>query len=260
MKPVLFDSHINLHGEQYDSDREEVLTRARELGVSRFISICDKLENFTVIRDLTEKHDDMWCSVGVHPHYAKDYSELDENELIKIAQDPKVCAVGESGLDLHYGYSDIDLQEKSFRKHISAARQSSLPIIIHSREADELMGNILEDEMTKGRFQPLMHCYTSGMQLAERAMKLDAYFSISGIISFKKADDVRAVALEMPLNRVILETDCPYLAPMPYRGRRNEPAYLLEVCRSFAELRGMTVEEMANLTTENCLRLFGRVK
>lgn len=258
MKPILFDSHVNLHGEQYDDDREDVLVRAREAGVSRFISICDKLDNFPSIRELTGKHADMWCSVGVHPHYAKDYNELTAQQLVQLADDEKVVAIGETGLDLHYGYSDIALQEASFRKHICAARDTGLPLIVHSREADDLMGDILEDEMSNGNFQPLMHCYTSGAELAKRAEKLDAYFSISGILSFKKADDVRSVASEMPLNRVILETDCPYLAPMPYRGRRNEPAYLTEVCKAFAELKGLSYEEVAKLTTENCLRLFGR--
>ncbi len=255
----LFDSHINLHGEQYDDDRDEVLVRARELGVNRFISICDKMDNFCKIREFTGRHDDMWCSVGVHPHYAKDYSDLTSDELVELAQDPKVCGIGETGLDLHYGYSEIELQEASFRKHIAAARETNLPLIVHSREADELMGNILEEEMQKGRFQPLMHCYTSGVKLAKRAIELDAYFSVSGILSFKKANDVRAVAEIMPLDRIILETDCPYLAPTPYRGRRNEPAYLVDVCRAFAEYRGLTMEEAAQLTTENCMRLFGRV-
>lgn len=258
MKPILFDSHVNLHGEQYDDDREDVLVRAREAGVSRFISICDKLDNFPSIRELTGKHADMWCSVGVHPHYAKDYNELTAQQLVQLADDEKVVAIGETGLDMYYGYSDIALQEASFRKHISAARDTGLPLIVHSREADDLMGDILEDEMSSGNFQPLMHCYTSGAYLAKRAEKLDAYFSISGILSFKKADDVRSIASEMPLNRVVLETDCPYLAPMPYRGRRNEPAYLTEVCKAFAELRGLSYEEVAKLTTENCLRLFGR--
>ncbi len=260
MNPILFDSHINLHGEQYNEDRDEVLLRAREAGVSRFISICDKLENFPTIRKLTGEHNDMWCSVGVHPHYAKDYETLTSQELIELANDEKVCGIGETGLDLHYGYSDIQLQEAAFRKHIHAARETQLPLIVHSREADDLMGDILEEEMKKGKFQPLMHCYTSGADLARRASKLDAYFSVSGILSFKKAEDVRAVALEMPLDRVILETDCPYLAPTPYRGRRNEPAYLTEVCKAFADLRGLSFEEVAKLTTENCLRLFGRVQ
>lgn len=257
-KPILFDSHINLHGEQYEEDRQEVLARAREAGVTRFISICDKLENYPVIKALTDENDDMWCSVGVHPHYAKDYAQLTSADLIEKAADLKVCGIGETGLDLHYGYSDIELQKESFIKHIAAARETGLPLIVHSREADELMGDILEAEMKKGKFQPLMHCYTSGMELAKRAMALDAYFSISGIVSFKKADDVRAVAMEMPLDRVILETDCPYLAPTPYRGRRNEPAYLTEVCKAFADLRGLSIEETAQLTTDNCLRLFGR--
>ncbi len=257
---TLFDSHINLHGDVYDDDRNTVVQRARDAGVTRFISICDKLENFDKIKNFSKTHQGMWCSVGVHPHYAKEYPDLVAQDLIDRSTDLNVCGIGETGLDLHYGYSEIDDQIRNFKEHIFAAQETELPLIVHTREADERTGDILEEEYKKGKFSILMHCYTSGPELAKRASALGAYFSVSGILTFKKAEDVRAVAKEFPLDRVILETDCPYLAPVPHRGRRNEPAYLVHVCERFAELRGMTSTEMAQVTTENALRLFGRTQ
>ncbi|MEM8921577.1 MAG: TatD family hydrolase [Pseudomonadota bacterium] len=255
---MLFDSHVNLHGEAYEEDRAEVMARARDADVTRFIGICDKIENFAAIRDIARGEPNMWCSVGAHPHYAKDHLDLTAEQLIEACQDQIVCGVGETGLDFHYGYSPEDDQVRVFQAHIDAAREAKLPLIVHTREADDLTGDILEREMARGAFQPLLHCYTGGPRLAERARDLDAYFSVSGIVSFKRADDVRSVVMDMPLDRVILETDCPYLAPTPHRGRRNEPAYLVDVCRAFADLRGLDYEEAAKLTTDNCLRLFGR--
>ena len=256
--PMLFDSHVNLHGETYQDDLYEVMQRARDVGVTRFVAICDRLDNFEEVRAIAHNEDGMWCTAGVHPHYAKDFPSLNAKELIEICKDPIVVGVGETGLDLHYGYSPLEDQVRAFREHIAASRDTGLPLIVHSREADDLMGDILEEEMAKGEFQPLMHCYTSGPELARRAANLGAYFSVSGIMTFKKAQDVRDIAQEMPLDRVILETDCPYLAPVPHRGRRNEPSYLPDICKAFAELRGLDVAEMADLTTNNCLRLFGR--
>lgn len=260
MKPTLFDSHINLHGDVYDDDREEVMARARAAGVERFISICDKIENFETIKAFSKSQANMWCTVGVHPHYAKDHRDLTSEQLIKLASDPVVCGIGETGLDFHYGYSPEDEQVQSFRAHIEASRTTGLPLVVHTREADELTGDILEEETRRGAFPILMHCYTSGQELADRAAALGAYFSVSGIVTFKKADDVREVSLSFPLDRVILETDCPYLAPTPHRGRRNEPSYLTHICESFAELRGVSPETMAEQTTQNCLKLFGRTQ
>ena len=253
---LLIDTHVNLHGDTYDEDRNEVLERARDAGIGAFVSICDRLDNFEKIHNLTLSQSDMWCSVGVHPHHAKDYNDLSAELLVSLSERNKVCAIGETGLDLHYGYSPLDDQEASFRAHIEASRQTQKPLIIHTREADDLTGDILETEMAKGRFQPLMHCYTSGMRLAERAIDLGAYFSISGIVTFKKAQDVRDVVSIMPLDRIVLETDCPYLAPMPHRGRRNEPAYLTHICNYVADLKGMDSDELAALTTQNAKNLF----
>jgi len=195
----------------------------------------------------------------VQPHYEKDFWSLAAETLVREAADPKVCAIGETGLDQHYGYSEIVLQERSFVEHIHAARETGLPLVVHTREADDLTGDILEREYARGPFRILMHCYTAGERLARRAMDLDAFFSVSGILSFKSATDVRAVLAAVPIERIILETDCPYLAPIPHRGRRNEPAYLVDVCKAYAAHRGLEFEEAARLTTANALNLFNRV-
>jgi len=255
---MLFDTHVNLHAEQFAVDLPDVLARARAAGVARFVAICDRLDRFPAVKAIAQANDDITCSVGVHPHYAKDFWSLEARTLVEEARDPKVCAIGETGLDQHYGYSDVVLQERSFVEHIHAARETGLPLVVHTREADDLTGDLLEREYKRGAFRILMHCYTGGERLAKRALDLDARFSVSGILSFKGATDVRGVMAQVPLDRIILETDCPYLAPVPHRGRRNEPAYLVDVCRSFAEHRGMSFEEAADLTTRNAIDLFGR--
>jgi TatD DNase family protein len=255
---MLFDTHVNLHAEQYGGDLPDVLARARAAGVTRFVTICDRLDRYLAVREIAHTNDDIVCSVGVHPHHAKDFWSLQAKTLVDEARDPKVCGIGETGLDQHYGYSDIVLQERSFVEHIQAARETGLPLIVHTREADDLTGDILEREYRRGPFTILMHCYTAGERLAQRAMDLGAYFSVSGILSFKGASDVRAVMARVPLDRIVLETDCPYLAPVPHRGRRNEPAYLVDVCRAFAEDRGITFDEAARMTTETALKLFRR--
>jgi len=195
----------------------------------------------------------------VHPHHAKDFQDLEATTLIEESQHIKVVAIGESGLDFHYNYSDEASQIANFRRHVEASRQTGLPLIIHSREADELMGDILEEEMAKGAFQPLLHCYTGGLKLAQRALKLGAFFSVSGILSFKKAHNVRDVISQIPIDKVILETDCPYLAPMPHRGRRNEPAFLTDVCVAYANLMGLEDAEARKRTEANALTLFSKV-
>lgn len=257
---MLFDTHVNLHAEQFAHDLEDVLARARAAGVSRFITICDRLDRFPAVKAIAQANSDIACTVGVHPHYAKDFWSLEARTLVEEARDPMVCGIGETGLDQHYGYSDIVLQERSLVEHIAAARETQLPLVVHTREADDLTGDILEREYARGSFPLLMHCYTAGERLAMRALDLGAYFSVSGILSFKSATDVRNVIAKLPLDRLILETDCPYLAPMPHRGRRNEPAFLPDVCRAFAEQRGLSVEEAAHITTQNALALFRRVQ
>jgi TatD DNase family protein len=255
---MLFDTHVNLHAEQFAADLPDILTRAREAGITRFVTICDRLDKYPAVKAIADANDDITCTVGVHPHYAKDFWSLEAKTLVEEARDPKVVGIGETGLDQHYGYSDIVLQERSFVEHIQAARETGLVLVVHTREADDLTGDILEREYRRGPFRILMHCYTGGERLAQRALDLGARFSVSGILSFKGASDVRNVMAEVPLDRIILETDCPYLAPVPHRGRRNEPAYLVDVCRAFAEHRGMTFEDAAALTTRNAIELFVR--
>jgi TatD DNase family protein len=255
---MLFDTHVNLHAEQFAGDLPDILARARAAGVTRFVTICDRLDKYPAVKAIADANDDITCSVGVHPHYAKDFWSLEAKRLVEEARDPKVVGIGETGLDQHYGYSDIVLQERSFVEHIHAARETGLVLVVHTREADDLTGDILEREYRRGPFRILMHCYTGGERLARRAMDLGARFSVSGILSFKGASDVRNVMAKIPLDRIILETDCPYLAPVPHRGRRNEPAYLVDVCRAFAEHRGMTFEDAAALTTRNAVDLFER--
>jgi len=254
---MFIDSHVNLHHEQYAEDLEATLARARGAGICAMLTICDKLENWPRVQAIARTNPDIWCSVGVHPHYAKDYSDLSPQTLIDLAQtESKVIGIGECGLDRYYEHSPIEAQLPVFRAHIKASRETGLPIIIHTRDADEIMGDVLEEEYAKGAFPILLHCYTSGAELARRALALGAYFSMSGIMTFKAAGSVRAVALELPVDRVIVETDCPYLSPIPYRGRRNEPAYVKEVLAFFAELRDLSFDDAARQTTENFYRLF----
>lgn len=255
----MFDTHVNLHGEAFAEDLDEVLDRARAAGVRRFLAICDRYDNFPAVRAIAERHADIWCSVGVHPHHAKDFTGLTAATLISESAHPKVVAIGETGLDFHYGYSPAPDQVRSLREHIAAARSTDLPLILHIREADGIMADILEEEYARGPFRPLLHCYTGGPDLCQRALKLGAYVSVSGILSFKSARDVRAVIADVPLERLILETDCPYLAPVPMRGRRNEPAYLPHVAEALAVVKGLDAAQVKAVTTANAERLFSKV-
>ena len=256
---MLFDTHINLHGETYDDDRCEVIERARTAGIRYFLSICDKPDNIDRIAEITAANTDMWRSVGCHPHYAKDHTAMTAEWLSIQTRKPDVVAVGETGLDNHYGYSEQVDQQAVFQTQIEVAQETGLPLIVHTRQADEKTGDMLETASKIKPFKILMHCYTSGETLARRAMELGAYFSVSGIVTFKAAHDVRHVAALFPPDRVILETDCPYLAPVPMRGRRNEPAYLEHVCRYYADFMNCSFDEMADRTTQNALRLFSKI-
>lgn len=258
---MLIDTHVNLHGEAFDEDRETVLDRAREAGVSPMIAICSRLSDFPAVSRLAEAHDDLYCTIGAHPHHAKDRPDVTADELIEIARHPKVIAFGETGLDFHYNHSPAEDQFPSLRAHIEAARRTGLPIILHSREADAQMADLLEAEMGKGAFKALLHCYTGGAELARRAAALGCWFSASGIITFKKAEEVREVFAEhVPDDRVIIETDSPYLAPAPHRGRRNEPAFLPHVAEKLGEIKGWSAEETARRTTANALAFFHEIK
>jgi TatD DNase family protein len=256
---MIIDSHVNLHAPQFDEDRDEVIARARQAGVRLMVEISDKLSTFEATHALAMAHDDIWCTVGAHPHEAKDHVELTADELVGLAQRPRVIGIGECGLDFHYDLSPRDEQAAVFRQHIDAARRTGLPLVVHTREADETMAAILREEHAKGPFKLLMHCYTSGVELAETAAELGAWFSVSGIATFKAAEDVREVIRRMPEDRIIVETDCPYLAPIPHRGRRNEPAYVGLVLQKLAEVRGWTPQEAEQRTTDAFFALFDRI-
>ena len=256
---MLIDSHVNLHASQFDEDRDAVIARAREAGVALMVEISDKVSTFEATHALAMAHDDLWCTVGTHPHEAKENSSLEADDLIQLARRPKVAGIGECGLDFHYDLSPRDVQAQVFRTHVTAARETGLPLVVHTREADDAMADILREEHAAGPFKFLMHCYTSGPALAELAAQLGGWFSVSGIATFKAAEDVRAVIRTMPPDRIIVETDCPYLAPVPHRGRRNEPAYIGHVLEKLAEIRGWSLDEADQRTTDAFFDLFDRI-
>jgi TatD DNase family protein len=255
---MLIDSHVNLHAPQFDEDRDAVIERARAAGVALMVNISDRVSNFAAVRALADQSD-IWCTVGTHPHEAKENPELSSATLVELAADPRVVGIGECGLDFHYDLSPRDIQAQVFRAHVAAARETGLPLVVHTREADAVMGEILADEYAKGPFRLLMHCYTSGAELARQAAALGAWFSVSGIATFKAAEDVRAVIRDMPADRIIVETDCPYLAPVPHRGRRNEPAYIPHILARLAEVRGWSLAEAEARTTDAFFDLFDRI-
>jgi TatD DNase family protein len=256
---MLIDSHVNLHAPQFDADRNDVIQRARDAGVAVMVEISDKLSTFEATHGLAMAHPDIWCTVGVHPHEAKDHLDVTAGQLADLARRPRVVGIGECGLDFHYDLSPRDQQETVFRAHCAAARSTGLPLVVHTREADDRMAAILKEEQADGAFRFLMHCYTSGQQLADSACEMGAWFSVSGIATFKAAEDVRAVVRTMPADRIIVETDCPYLAPVPHRGRRNEPAYIGHVLQALADIRGWSREEADARTTDAFFGLFDRV-
>ena len=255
---MIIDSHVNLHAPQFDEDREAVIVRARAAGVGLMVNICDRVSNFLACRAIADQPD-IWCTVGTHPHEAKEDPDLSAETLVRLASDPRVVGVGECGLDFHYDLSPRDIQARVFRTHVRAAQQTGLPLVVHTREADAAMGDILEEEYDRAPFRLLMHCYTSGADLARRAAALGAWFSVSGIATFKAAQEVRDVIVEMPADRIIVETDCPYLAPAPHRGRRNEPAYVPLVLAKLAEIRGWTPDEAEQRTEDAFFSLFDRI-
>jgi TatD DNase family protein len=253
------DTHVNLHGPQFNDDLAEVVARARSAGVVGQVAICDRFENLPAVRAVAVAQPDFIYSAGAHPHYAKDHLGLTVGDLLAAASDPRCGAIGETGLDQHYGHSTIEDQIAVLKVHVEAARQTGLPLIIHTRNADNELSQVLRDEMSAGTFRFLLHCYTSGLELARLGWSLGGFISFSGIMTFKNAEDVRAVAREAPLDRVVLETDCPYLAPPPHRGRRCEPFMIAEVYRSFATLRGLELATLCDRVEQNARVLFPRL-
>ena len=256
---MLIDSHCHLDFPELSADLDAVLARAREAGVGLMVTISTRVAKFNDLKKLVEAHDNVFCSIGTHPHNAAEEPDITVEELVEIARHPKVVAIGEAGLDYHYDHSPRDMQKKSFRTHIAAARETGLPLVIHAREADEDIARILEEESAKGAFPFVLHCFTSGADLAHRGLALGGYVSFSGVVTFKKADALRDIALAVPYDRVLVETDAPYLAPEPFRGKTNEPAFVTKTAARLASLRGVSEREMANTTTDNFFRLFNKV-
>src|SRR5712691_8737383 len=256
---MLIDSHCHLDFPDLAAERDALLARAGAAGVGLMVTISTRVCRFDELRAIVEAHDNVFCSVGTHPHHAAEEPEVTADELVALTRHPKVVAIGEAGLDYHYDNSPREAQEHGFRTHIAAARESTLPLVIHSREADDDTARILEEEMGQGVFAAVLHCFTGGRELARRAVALGHFISFTGILTFKNSEALRAIAAELPADRILVETDAPYLAPGKYRGRRNEPAYVVETAKVLAEVRGVSLDAIAEQTTANFYRLFAKV-
>lgn len=254
--PALVDSHCHLDFPDFDDQHDELIARARAQGVTRMVTICTRLGNEPAVRALADRFDEIYYAAGVHPMYAAEEPLTRVDQLVALAEHPKFVGIGETGLDYHYSADSAAIQAESLRVHIEAARQTGLPLIIHSRDADADMARILSEEHAAGPYSCVMHCYTSGPELAETALSLGFYLSMSGITAFPKSTDIRAIFAAAPRDRILVETDAPYLAPPPYRGKRNEPSYVAKTAARAAELFEMTPAEFATLTSANFDRLF----
>jgi TatD DNase family protein len=256
---MLVDSHCHLDFPEYADQLDQVVARARDAGVGTCISIGTELKRFPGVRAVAERFDNVWCSVGVHPHEAENELLTDDQLLLAETGHPKVVGIGETGLDYFYEHSPREKQLANFRAHIAAGRQSGLPVIVHTRDADDDTIRVLEEEMQKGTFAGLIHCFTGTQKLADAALSLGLYISVSGIATFKKSQALRDVIKTVPLERLLVETDAPFLAPVPHRGQTNEPAFVVHTAKMLAELKGVSEEELARVTTDNFFRLFSKV-
>ena len=255
----LIDTHCHLDFPELAGDRAGVLSRAASAGVARMITISTEVEKFSAIAAIAESAEEIFCSVGTHPNHAHEEREFSADELAALSQHPKCVAIGETGLDYHYDRAPRDLAHRVFRSHISAARKTGLPLVIHSRDADADMAAILTEEMAKGPFKALLHCFTSSRELAETALALGCYISFSGVVTFKNSSALRDIAEIVPLERLLVETDAPFLAPTPHRGKTNEPAFVAETAKTLARVKGFDVQSLAEETSINALRLFHKM-
>jgi TatD DNase family protein len=256
---MLVDSHCHLDFPDFAGELDDIIARARAAGVGSLVTISTRIKQHAQVLAIAQRFPEVYCSLGTHPHYAHEELEFTVQDLTARADHPKIVAIGEAGLDYHYSLSTRETQQLAFRRHITAARQSGLPLVIHSRDADTDMMEILSDESRKGAFAAVLHCYTGGPDLARRAMALGLSISFTGILTFKNSEQLRLIARQLPPDRILLETDAPYLAPVPHRGRRNEPAYVVETARVLAETRGVSLREITRQTTDNFFRLFAKV-
>ncbi|HYN00516.1 MAG TPA: TatD family hydrolase [Aestuariivirgaceae bacterium] len=254
------DSHCHLDFKEFAADLPGVIARANGAGVGLMVTISTRVRKFAQTLAIAETYPGIYCSVGTHPHNAADETDVTMDELVSLAQHAKVVALGEAGLDYHYMHSPPATQAKSFRLHIEAARRTGLPLIIHSRDAEDDTASIIEEEMARGKFRALLHCYSSRRSLAERGLAVGAYISFSGILTFKNAEEIRSVAQSAPLDRILVETDAPYLAPVPHRGKINEPAFVMHTLQKLAEIRQTALDKVAFATNDNFFRLFGKVQ
>jgi TatD DNase family protein len=256
---MLIDSHCHLDFPDFADQLDAVVARARAAGIERMITISTRIRRQPEVLAIADRFADVYCSLGTHPHYAHEELDVTPAELVRRSRTAKVVAIGEAGLDYHYDNSPREAQERGFRTHIVAARESALPLVIHSREADDDTARILEEEMGQGAFAAVLHCFTGGRELARRAVALGHFISFTGILTFKNSEALRVIAAELPADRILVETDAPYLAPGKYRGRRNEPAYVVETAKVLAEVRGVSLDAIAEQTTANFYRLFAKV-
>lgn len=257
---MLVDSHCHLDFDDFGEDIDDVVARAHANGVATMVTICTHLSKFEGVREVAERFDNIWCSVGVHPHEAGGEGQEAADKLVELAAHPKVVGIGETGLDYYYERSPREAQRQNFRAHIAAARETGLPLIVHSRDADTEMADILHEEYAAGPFTGVMHCFSSGPALAAAALEIGFYISFSGILTFKKADELRAIAETVPHDRLLVETDAPFLAPIPNRGKRNEPSFVVHTAAQLASQIGMESTDLAALTTDNFFRLFSRAQ
>ena len=256
---MLVDSHCHLDFPDFAAELDAVVARARAAGIARMVTISTKVKKQAQLIAIAEKYPDVFCTVGTHPHHASSEMDVDATMLVGLSKHPKVVAIGEAGLDYHYDTGPRDDQLKSFREHIAAARETGLPLVIHARDCDADMAAVLTEEVTKGLFKAVLHCFTAGAALARTAIDLGLYIGFTGILTFKSSQSLRDIAKSLPADRILVETDSPYLAPVPYRGKRCEPAYVAETAKVLAETRGVTEAEIARQTTENFFRLFSKV-
>jgi TatD DNase family protein len=256
---MLVDSHCHLDFPDFDAERDAIVGRARDAGVGSLVTISTRVKRFSELKAITGRYERIYCSIGTHPHHADEELDVTADDLARIAEDPMVVAIGEAGLDYHYDNAPRQAQEEGFRRHIAAARITQLPLVIHARDADADIGRILSEEMERGVFPAVLHCFSSGRELALIGVELGMYVSFSGILTFKRSDDLRAIAAEVPLDRLLVETDAPYLAPVPHRGGRNEPAYVVETAKVLADVRGVSPDAVAAATSANFFKLFTKV-
>ncbi len=256
---MLVDSHCHLDFPDFSGDLDGIVSRAEAAGVGRIITISTRVRRQQQLLDIAQRFPNVYCSVGTHPHHADEEDGISADELASLTKPAKVVALGEAGLDYFYKHGSPDAQARGFRAHIQAARATGLPLVIHTRDADDDCARILEDEMAKGSFRAVLHCYTGGRELAMKAISLGLFISFTGILTFKNTQNLRDIAAGVPADRIMVETDAPYLSPGKHRGKRNEPAFVVETAKTLAEVRGVSFEEIARQTTENFFNFFSKV-